>query len=278
MSDIRTRAFYFGPPAGRRYYALFEPAAPGRLIGGVLLAHGFAEEMNKCRRMAALQARRLAAEGWAALLVDLHGCGDSAGEFEDADWDGWIGDLNTAYAWLAEHTGMHVVLWGIRAGALLASAVAHGRSEPQRLLFWQPVVSGRQHLQQFLRTGAVSGVLSEQADAASTKELRRRLAAGERVEVAGYGIGSRLASGLEDATLLLPPPDSMTEWIEVAAAPGGGITPGSATCIGRWREAGRTVRERTVTGLPFWNTVEIAECPELIDCTAASLKPERRAS
>ena len=40
----------------------------------------WAEEMNKARRMAALQARLLAENGYAVLQIDLHGCGDSSGD------------------------------------------------------------------------------------------------------------------------------------------------------------------------------------------------------
>jgi alpha/beta superfamily hydrolase len=40
--------------------------------------------MNKARRMAALQARALAALGYGVLLLDLHGCGDSSGDFGDS--------------------------------------------------------------------------------------------------------------------------------------------------------------------------------------------------
>ena len=56
------------PPAG----------APRRLFVHV---HGFAEELNKSRRMACLQARALAEGGDAVLRFDLLGCGDSDGEF-----------------------------------------------------------------------------------------------------------------------------------------------------------------------------------------------------
>ena len=49
-----------------------------------MYAHPFCEEMNKARRMAALQSRRLAALGYSVLQIDLFGCGDSSGDFADA--------------------------------------------------------------------------------------------------------------------------------------------------------------------------------------------------
>jgi len=42
--------------------------------------------MNKSRRMVALQARALAGRGFAVLQMDALGCGDSAGDMQDATW------------------------------------------------------------------------------------------------------------------------------------------------------------------------------------------------
>ena len=56
-------------------------AAP---CGTVLFIPPFAEEMNRARRMVALQARDLAAAGWDVLQLDLFGTGDSQGDFGDA--------------------------------------------------------------------------------------------------------------------------------------------------------------------------------------------------
>ncbi len=68
--------------------------------GAVVYVHPFAEEMNKSRRMAALQSRALAAAGFAVLQIDLLGCGDSSGDFGDASWDEWIDDVLLAVRWL----------------------------------------------------------------------------------------------------------------------------------------------------------------------------------
>lgn len=46
--------------------------------GSIVYIHPFAEEMNKSRRMAALQARALTLAGFAVLQLDLIGCGDEA--------------------------------------------------------------------------------------------------------------------------------------------------------------------------------------------------------
>ena len=69
-------------PAGREQrFCILHGAESGIPVRGALVyVHPFAEEMNKARRMAALQARAMAAAGYAVLQIDLYGCGDSAGD------------------------------------------------------------------------------------------------------------------------------------------------------------------------------------------------------
>ena len=75
---------FFLPAAhGEQRLCLFHAPA-GVARSKVLYLHPFAEEMNKCRPMLALTARQLAARGVQVLAVDLHGTGDSSGEFRDA--------------------------------------------------------------------------------------------------------------------------------------------------------------------------------------------------
>ena len=67
-------------------FALYVPAL-SRSDRGVVLLPPFAEEMNLSRRMLRLQASALAERGIAALVLDLFGTGDSAGDFGDSLWD-----------------------------------------------------------------------------------------------------------------------------------------------------------------------------------------------
>ena len=62
-------AFFLPAEPGTRF-ALFYPAQQVKPRGGVLYVHPFGEEMNKSRRMAALQARAFAAAGyWFCKLI-----------------------------------------------------------------------------------------------------------------------------------------------------------------------------------------------------------------
>src|SRR5262245_16378618 len=141
-------AFFLPSGRGERF-CVFYPAA-GAPLGSVLSIHPFAEEMNKSRRMAALQARAFAARGYTVLQIDLMGCGESSGNFSEARWALWKDDVRTAHHWLRSHVGGAVHLWGLRLGALLAADCACERDPGfASLLMWQPVISGAQFMTQF---------------------------------------------------------------------------------------------------------------------------------
>ena len=150
--------FFLPAGASGERFCIYHPAA-GAPRGGIVYLHPFAEEMNKSRRMAALQSRMLAARGFAVLQIDLYGCGDSSGDFGDARWEFWKADAALAVEWLKQRAGGSIYLWGLRLGALLALDFAAG--EPAGcagFLLWQPVVNGQ-------LTAFVTGVLGTASSA-----------------------------------------------------------------------------------------------------------------
>lgn len=262
---------FFLPAEGGRRYALHHAPAAGNARTTIVFAHAFAEEMNKSRRMVALQARALAASGHAVLQIDLHGCGDSSGDFADASWDGWIADLRRAADWLAaRHPGAPRVWWGHRAGCLLASAAAAADAAPARLLFWQPPASGKLLLQQFLRLRAAAELAGGDAKAVM-ESVKRELAAGHAVDIAGYALPAALAHGLEQASLAPPATPATAWWFEVTPTEEVALLPASATRIEAWRAAGHRVHAQAVRGPAFWQTQEIEDAPALIEATRAAL-------
>ena len=78
LADEPAQPGFVGRGPQRRFW-LHHPARGGAVRARVLYLHPLAEEMNRSRRMAALQARALAAAGCEVLQPDLLGCGDSAG-------------------------------------------------------------------------------------------------------------------------------------------------------------------------------------------------------
>ncbi len=262
---------------GSRLYLWHAPdSAPARAL--VVFVHPFAEEMNKSRRMAALQSRCLASAGLAVLQADLLGCGDSSGEFSSATWTDWVDDVVAACArarathasrW-PEEPPPPLWLWGLRAGCLLAAEAAARLDCACDLLFWQPAMQGKTVLQQFLRL-KTAGALMGKSGHSSAETPRQTLAAGHRLDVAGYGLGPELAAGLESARLLPPPRGGRLVWIEIAVNADGTPSPAAAAAMPAWTNAGWLVRQRSVAGPQFWQTTEVEEAPELIAATVQAL-------
>ncbi len=255
---------------GRRF-CLFHPAPGGKAKAAVLYLHPFAEEMNKARRMAALQSRALAAAGCDVLQIDLLGCGDSDGDFADATWTAWREDVVAGYRRLRERSAAPLVLWGSRAGCLLAAEAAAELPEAADFLFWQPVVSGKQHWQQFMRLKMAGEMASGQAKAAG-EQLRAQLAAGQPVEIAGYEVAPALVAGLAQAELSPPAGrGGRVVWLETSLRDDAALAPVALKHIEQWRAAGFTVDAAVVRGPAFWQTSEIEEAPELLAATLAAL-------
>jgi exosortase A-associated hydrolase 2 len=274
MSGSGSRAPFdaFFLPAGRgERFCIFHPAV-GAPLGSVLYLHPFAEEMNKSRRMAALQARAFAAAGISVLQIDLMGCGDSAGDFADGSWALWINDVVAAVGWVRERTGLLPFLWGMRSGCLVACAALARLPDIAELVFWQPVISGRQHLQQFLRL-RVAGDLIGGAGAkrTGTSELRAELESGGTLDIAGYALSPAIALGLDAADLAPRATRTRVAWLEVSGSEPPAISPASEMRMTAWRAEGSEVAATAVAGLPFWQTQEIAECQPLIDATTAAV-------
>jgi exosortase A-associated hydrolase 2 len=235
----------------------------------------FAEEMNRARRMAALQARILAERGIGVLILDPFGTGDSEGGFEEARWEIWRSDTRGALAWLRAQGYERLTLLGLRLGACLALAVAaeptDGEVEPSRLVLWQPVLRGDAFLNQFLRIRVMTGLRDNGSGAKETvKELRRRLDSGETLEVAGYPLTPGLSADIAalnavDLALACPRP---LDWIDLVAQPEAEFAPATRTALERLRTAGCAVEAQRVPGEPFWTIEEPALVPELWRRTA----------
>lgn len=265
VGRVAQSAGYVPAPGGPRFRMVTEPAA-GAACGTVLWGHAFGEEMNKSRRMSGRMARLLATLGWRVVQTDLHGCGDSAGEFCEATWEAWSDDLRSELA--RAPAGQPVWFWGVRAGALLASALMQTRPD-LHLLLWQPVVSGAQHLQQFLRLHAgarIVGNFQGTAESAPAELLK----SGQIVELGGYELSPALAEGLARASFDVPAEfRGRVVWLEVSADPDAAASPMAQRSVDRLRAAGVSVDIEVVPGPAFWQTQEIEDCDALLERSAA---------
>ncbi len=265
--------FFLDALPGRRFCLYYPPT--GICRGSLLYVHPFAEEMNKSRRIVALQARELAGCGYAVLLMDLFGCGDSSGDFADARWSIWLHDLAVAVAWLKRESSAPISLWGLRLGVPLMVDYARVSGEAfQRFILWQPVPTGQQYLTQFLRLRLAQGMLSGSDTRSSVEDLRHALAAGNILEVAGYPIAPELAAAVDELQLsALAGASGTYHWFEVAQSEKP-LAPASAKVLSAWIEQGVNVSSHQIQGETFWQSVEITVCPDLIAATTGLLTNE----
>jgi exosortase A-associated hydrolase 2 len=266
-------AFFLDFERGQRFALLHRPPRWLSARGAVLFIHPFAEEMNRSRRMAALQSRALARAGWLVLQMDLFGCGDSTGSFDEATWEQWLDDVANAAAWLQRTSGHVPVLWGLRAGALLALQCASSSARRTDLVLWAPPASGRELLREFLRLKVVSRMMNPNSgERVSMEQLLAQLAQGKAIDIAGYSLSPPLAFGLDAATCDLNSLPSRIGCFDVSATVLSALSPGAHDRVEGWRKKGHEVHTRAIAAVPFWQTPEISECPALIENTIALLE------
>ena len=272
LTTPRVEPFFFDAEPGTRFSLYHAPNPQVAPRGAILYVHPFAEELNRTRRMAAMQSRAFAELGYAVLQIDLFGCGDSCGEFNAGRWQIWRADLELAAAWLAERDTGPLTLWGLRLGGLLALDAA-AVLKPSRLLLWQPYLSGRTCINQFLR---LSEQLRDPAPGAprSTSALRAQLAVHGVIEVAGYEVAVPLVKAIDacDAAQIALPPCTI-HWFGYGGPAPQRAEAGAARMKERWAEAGVALHYRQFEGGPGWsadaNTAGHLDCPELREATTS---------
>jgi exosortase A-associated hydrolase 2 len=270
MQVAAPQPFFLDTPHGRLFAIHHRPATG--LRGSVLCVPPFNEEMNRCRSMITLQAQAFAAAGIGTLVLDLHGTGDSSGEYRDARWSIWLDDIRTACRWLENQSGGCLAYWGIRLGAILAAQASRSAATKGRqLIVWQPVIDGKQYFTQFLRMRIAANMDRPSLPKETTAGMREILANGKSVEIAGYEIHPQLAAAIDVAQLAATPPAIGTSvlWLEQASAGTDGPSPASAQAASVWHAAGIEDGIRLFDGPAFWQLHQRAVAPEAIAATTA---------
>jgi exosortase A-associated hydrolase 2 len=217
----------------------------------------------------------LCSAGYAVLVPDLYGTGDSGGDFGEARWSLWEDDLAAVCAWGADNGLTVTSVLAVRLGAALAISAARSGRIPavETTVYWQPVLDGSTHLTQFLRLRTAAAMLSGAGGGTSVAELRRRLAGGERIEVAGYALSGELAADLEriKSPTAHTPELGNLQWLEVVRTRDSRIPASHMAVMERMRASGGRVAAQMFVGEPFWATTEIARIPEMIHATVSSI-------
>lgn len=159
------------------------------------------DEANKLRRLTVEVLHRLDLSGIDGVLPDLPGCNDSLAPLEDQTFEHW---RECAVSAMAHFRPTHVL--AIRGGALLDTGNLPGwRFAP---------VNGRSVLRAMLRARAIA---AKEAGRDETLEGLQAAARSEGIELAGWRLGARLFTGLEQAT-----PPEVTRLADLGLADVGG--------------------------------------------------------
>jgi len=237
--------------------------------------------MHLTRHAVSRAASAFARAGWRVRLVDLKGCGDSSGEHGDVRWQDWVDDLRRVLPLAAEGP---VCFWTLRAGALLAAALAHSLAAEwsragRRIdwLLWQPERVGAQVLDRWL-AGPDAGPGHEHADGRALADMRRQLVSGYAVQVDGDAVHPLLAAALDQARLDLPAAiTGRVLWFEQGAGDPA-LPEASRRAVEALRQQGREI---DAVGLPGADPLQAGnrlELARLIELSTAGLQELARAA
>lgn len=262
-------AYFLTGGRGALFTLHHRPAAALEQSECFVIVPPFAEEMNRCRYMCTLFAQSLRGANYGILSVDLYGTGDSAGDFIDADWQQWRGDILQAIDHAKELGYAKVSLLAIRSGTLLAMEAVAQRSDCHRLIFWQPAISGDAIITQFLRI-KLAASMERDEKGVTAADLKAEIANGNSIEVAGYDVSPGLFNGLKDS--------AVKSHLDICSLPIGWFTLVASEerkpprpelkLIDEWRSRGAQIDHKICVGPAYWQAHERTLAPALIEATA----------
>ena len=140
---------FFGDSRRKLYGVYDAPTGARRRSHAVLLCYPGVQEYGTShwsfRRLAAMLAR----DGHHVLRFDYFGTGDSAGTTEEGSPEVWIRDIEQAASELSELSrARRLSILGKRLGAALAVLACEELVQADRLLLWDPVVSGSDYVRE----------------------------------------------------------------------------------------------------------------------------------
>lgn len=181
---------------------------PGTTACGAVLCSAHGEEEALAHRAWLHFAEELAVQGVTTVRFDYRGTGDSVeSDYHPDRVKAWRESVAAAVAFLKDEVGVkHVVLVGLRVGALLAGYVAAHIRDIAGLILIAPVVNGKDYARELsvlaTRSHEHAEILTSQ-----TKEIRpvwpaRNSPAGSDVEVLGYTYTAETLRSLQGLDLL----------------------------------------------------------------------------
>ncbi len=144
--------FFFGNSKSPLYGVYHPPMSYRYREAGIVFCYPYGVEYQRVHRAFVKFGEQLAREGFHVLRFDYTATGDSAGEDGEGRMDVWLEDVHTAIQELKDLSGVEkVTLIGVRLGAALATIATATIEGIDKLILWDPVVSGGRYMES-LRT------------------------------------------------------------------------------------------------------------------------------
>jgi amino acid adenylation domain-containing protein len=220
-----------------------------------LMCNPFGQETTRAHRIFRIIAERLARGGFHVLRFDYFATGDSAGEDEKGDLEGWAEDVLRANEEITRRAAASRGTWlGLRIGASLA-AVASGRApqRPGRLVLWDMVTGGAEYLEELARAHILARSVDFELRWETDAKIRSLVSAETETEALGYPLTSQLRAQLR--ALSLPLFDVLRADRVVLIA--GGAAGESDGLQSRLRDRGIDVRSKALETSVEWTGNEI---------------------
>lgn len=190
-------ALYFDSGEHRLFGWLHQPLTRNTTNLGLVICSPFGYEAMCSHSNLRAFAEAAAERGVPALRFDYRGTGDSADIDPKVDqFDAWTEDVNAAINELQRRTQVErVCLFGIRLGALIATAAAARCSSVASLMLVAPVINGRRYIRELrmVRMAAQFGAVPGNSFKDSLSDPS--LSIDNSIEVSGYPLsGSTIAA------------------------------------------------------------------------------------
>jgi len=184
--------FYFGTPARQLFGCYHQP--PRRpLRGVVVLCQPIGHEYINSHRALSRLASRLCGEGFATLRFDYYGCGDSAGNVEDARIGEWLDNISMAVAEAkCRSRANQVCLVGLRLGATLSLMASERSKDIDKLVLWDPVVNGQDYL---------AGLIALRKEMLGFRPTSKQHLPKDYTDILGFPLSRFLYADLESVSL-----------------------------------------------------------------------------
>jgi pimeloyl-ACP methyl ester carboxylesterase len=147
------KPLFFGE-SQKQLFGVYHPTANERASRGlaVLLCYPGIQEYNMTHWAFRKLGTSLARQGFPSLRFDYFATGDSMGATGDGGPDEWVRNIATAAQELKDLSGARAIsVVGMRLGAALAARACAEGLAVKDLVYWDPVVRGKEYLRE-LRT------------------------------------------------------------------------------------------------------------------------------